>query len=132
MSANGDSSPAVARITASVGAVGSEAALLHAGYHGEAHMPVILLVLFTGWVLAPFGAYLMTGNVAKRWTAPVQTALHRVMLLVTLVALTMYGLVVLSPPRRPAVIFLLVPLGSLVLMSLAVAIGRSRSRNRSR
>ena len=53
--------------------------------------------------------------------------LRRLMLIVTLGSLAIYGYVALSPPRpKPASVFLLVPLGSWMLMGIVLVIAGFR------
>ena len=105
-----------------VAAVGSIGLMLQVG--GRA--PVFLIVLFFGWVLAPFAALLYADRVSHRWSAPARTMLYAVMLIVALASLALYADVVIRPPARtPASRFLLVPLASWVLMARAVASRRT-------
>jgi hypothetical protein len=54
------------------------------------------------------------------------------MLIVTAASLVIYGNVALGPPRpQPAAMFLLVPLGSLLLMTVALGIAMAASRGDS-
>jgi hypothetical protein len=114
-----------------VGAAGSVAAMLRVGFRNEATIPTLLLVLFTGWVLSPFLALLAADRVSSRWAAPTRTTLHRLMLLIPLGSLVVYGYVTLSPPRpKPASTFLLVPLVSWLLLAIALTIARSSAGSR--
>ena len=61
-----------------VGAAGSFLLMLRAG-----HSPLLLRVLFAGWVLSPFVALVLAIMMAKRWPLPTQTALHLVMLILS-------------------------------------------------
>lgn len=119
----------VALIAVVAGATGSIGLLLRVGYRNDAVMPVILLFLFTGWVLSPFVALVLVDRVSKRWSVATRATLHWVMLIVTLVSLGIYGAVALSPPRpKPAAIFLLVPLGSWLLIAVVVPLAARVSR----
>ncbi len=62
-----------ALIATVVAALGSIGLMLRVG--GRA--PVFLIVLFFGWVLAPFAALLYADRVSHRWSAPARTTLYR-------------------------------------------------------
>ena len=111
---------AAANIALVAGAVGSLGFMLKVGQHNQS---LILLVLFTVWVLSPFVALALAGMVSKKWSVPTRTTLYCVILVLSLVSLTIYGYVALSPPRsQPAFFFLVVPFGSWLLGTMAVAL----------
>ena len=83
-----------ARNATVVGGAGSVAAMLRVGFRNDAAIPTLLLVLFTGWVISPFLAMLAADRVSSRWAAP------------------------------PAATFLMVPLGSWLLLGLTLALTR--------
>lgn len=118
---------AITQLAVVAAAAGSVGLMLRVGTRNGSPIPVILLVLFTGWVLSPFAALLLAGRVSKRWPVHIQNTLHRLMLIVALVSLIVYGYVAWSPPRpKPASVFLLVPLGSWLLLTLAAVALRRR------
>jgi hypothetical protein len=107
---------AVALIAVVAGAAGSVGLMLRAG-----HPPLFLRVLFVIWVLSPFMALLLADKVSKRWSLITRATLHSVMLIVTLGSLVIYGGAALRPPAsKPAFLFLVVPLGSWLLMAIVV------------
>ena len=114
----------VALIAVVVGAAGSVSLMLRAG-----HPPLLLLVLFTGWVLSPFVALVLADIASKRWSVLTRATLHGVMLILTLGSLAFYGDIVSMPPgSKPAFVFLVVPLGSWLLLTIAVPIAALVSR----
>jgi hypothetical protein len=118
----------VALIAVVVGAAGSVSLMLRAG-----HPPLLLLVLFTGWVLSPFVALALADIASKRWSALTRATLYGVMLILTLGSLAFYGDIVSMPPgSKPAFVFLVVPLGSWLLLTIAVPIAALASRRLSR
>jgi uncharacterized protein YneF (UPF0154 family) len=120
-----------ARLAVMGGAAGSVAIMLRVGHRNDSTIPFILLVLFTGWVLSPFVALLLVERVWKHRPPLTQKTLHRLMLIVTLGSLAIYGYVAWSPPRpKPASGFLLVPLGSWLLMGTVLVIAALRSSRR--
>ena len=114
-----------------VAAIGSILAMLRIGFRGEATVPTLLLVLFTGWVLSPFLALLAADRVSSRWAGPSRTTWRWLMLLIPLASLALYGYVALRPPSpKPASTFLLVPLGSWLVLVITLAVVRSSSGSR--
>ena len=112
------------------GAVGSLGITLWVGRHNRS---LVLMVLFAVWVLSPFMALLWAGMASQRWAVMTRTTLHSLMLVLTLSSLALYGDVVLRPPRStPAARFLLVPLGSRLLMAIVVPLAALISGRRSR
>lgn len=121
---------AVLRIAALIvlitGAAGSFALMLRAGHRNNSR---VLLLLFTIWVLSPFVALVWANSVSKRWPVPARATLYSVTLAITLGAMAIYGVVALGPPRaKPAFAFLMIPLGSWLLMAIAASITRRRAR----
>ena len=121
---------AVALIAVVVGAVGSVGLMLRAGQRS----PRVLLVLFTIWVLSPFVALAWANVVSKRWSVLTRATLYGVTLVLTLGSLAIYGdVVVVAPPGSPnAFVFVVVPPGSWVLMTVVVPIAAWVSGRRSR
>ncbi len=110
---------AVALVAVVAGAVGSVGLTLRAGRR----TPRLLLVLFVLWVLSPFVALVWADMVSKRWSVLTRATLHSVMLILTLGSLAIYGNVVSMPPgSKPALPFLVVPLGSWLLMMIVISI----------
>jgi hypothetical protein len=106
-----------AQIAALLGAVGSVGLLWYAGRTA----PRLLLVLFTLWVVSPYAVLLAASAVAKRWSAPTQTALYGLLLVVTLASLAIYATVAFGPQRaRPAPFFVVVPPASWLISAAAV------------
>src|SRR6185436_14786291 len=86
---------AAARVAAVAGAVGSLGLMLLAGRNTPQH----LLVLFVGWVLAPFVVIAGADTLSKGWPVPVRVALYRVSLVIAPVTLFIYLARVLRPPE---------------------------------
>jgi hypothetical protein len=123
----------VLRALALIAVVLGAAASLGFLFRASERTPKFLLLLFIGWVLAPFVALVVADIGAKRWSVFTRTTLHVVMLIVTLGSFAMYGGMVAMPSgSRPAALFLLVPLGSLLLISIVLPIAAVLSGRRSR
>jgi hypothetical protein len=120
---------AVALIAAVTGAVGSVGLMLRAGQR----TPRFLLVLFTIWVLSPFVALGWANIVSKRWSAVTRATLYAVTLVIALGSLAIYGgvLVVAPSGSPPAFVFVAVPPGSWLLLTIVVPMGALLSRRLS-
>lgn len=93
--------------------------------------PILLVVLFVGWILAPFVALLFAHYLAKRWTSLTQNVLYCVILMVSAVSLAIYGYQVIWPRQStPAFYWVAVPLASGLLAIIVVAIGVFSSRRK--
>jgi hypothetical protein len=110
----------VARIAVVAGACGSVGLTLLAGHRNPSR---VLLLLFAIWVLTPFLVLGLADVASERWSVLTRATLHSVMLILALGSLALYGKVALGPRRAtPAFLFLVVPLGSLLLMTTVVPI----------
>jgi hypothetical protein len=108
---------AVALTALMAGAVGSVGLMLWVSHRNPSR---VLLLLFVIWDLSPFMALLLAEMFSKRWSVITRATLHIVMLIVALISLALYGDVVLRPRPQPAFMFLVVPLGSWLLMMIVV------------
>ena len=88
---------------------------------GRRNPSVLLLVLFTGWVLGPFAVLGWATVVSARWSGQTRATLYGVTLLIACGSLGLYGAVALGPPRpKPAAVFLVMPPASVLLAVAAV------------
>src|SRR5260370_3761787 len=120
---------AVALVAVVGGALGSVGLMLWVGHRNPSRL---LLVLFTIWDLSPFIALVLADIVSKRWSVPTRATLYGLMLILTLGSLVIYGDVVWRPRPQPAFVFLLVPFGSSLLMTIVVPIASLVSGRLSR
>jgi hypothetical protein len=120
---------AVALTAVVAGAVGSVGLMLWVGHRNPSR---VLLFLFVIWDLSPFMALLLADIVSKRWSVITRATLYGVMLILTLGSLALYGDVVWRPRPQPAFLFLVVPLGSWLLMTIAIPIAALISGRLSR
>src|SRR6266850_4961480 len=104
--------------TVVAGVVGSLGLLFIEG----GHSPLILLILFVGWVASPFLALLVANVFSKRWSVPTRVTLYFLELIITVAALIGYSGVLTPPGVRPAAVFLLVPLISWLLIAIIIPI----------
>jgi hypothetical protein len=120
---------AVALTAVVIGAVSSVCLMLWVGRRNPSR---VLLLLFVIWDLSPFMGLLLADMVSKRWSVITRVTLHIVMLVVALSSLALYADVVLRPRPQPAFRFLVVPLGSWLLMAIVVPIAALISGGLSR
>lgn len=114
-----------AQVALVVGALGSVALMLYVGHRNQS---VILMVLFAGWVLAPFAALAWADRSPKFSPASGRATLQVLMLLLALVSLAAYARVAFGAPlARPAAPFLLVPLGAWLLLALILPLAKRKS-----
>ena len=113
-------------IAVASGAAGSLGLMFHVGHRQRS---IILMALFTVWVLSPFAALLWADVLAKSWSLAARTTLHITAVVIALGSLAIYGVVALGPPRpQPAFWFLIVPLASWLVMVVVVPLSARFSR----
>ena len=97
----------------------------------SARQPSILLILlFTGWVLSPFVALALANVQSANWQPITRTALYGVMLGVSFISLSIYTLHALIPGMKAGFIFLVVPAGCWVLIAMVLVTAAVLSRSR--
>lgn len=106
---------AIALVVVMVGAVGSLDLMLSAGRHNPS---ILLVALFVAWVLSPFIALTIANLISKRWSITERVTLYIMTIVLTLGSLFLYG-GALAFGTKPAFKYLLVPLLSWILMSIA-------------
>lgn len=118
----------VAQVATVVGAAGSLALML---YVGRRNASAFLMVLFAGWVVAPFVGLGAAQTAAKAWPAFSRPALDWLTIAIALVSLALYTDVALRPRAQPAAMFLMVPVVSWVLMAIVIPVAQRISRKRT-
>ena len=106
-----------------LGAAASLAFMLYAGH--RVHAPSSLLVLFAGWVLAPF-ALLAMGAASARWS---MSAMYMQMIGLAVLSVPIYGMTALGARRPITAVFVLVPPAS-TLLTMIVTVVSARRNNR--
>ena len=108
-----------------IGAVGSFGLVLNAGRHS----PVLLLVLFIGWVLSPYIALFLVHVVSKLQLIIAPKLLYCLMLFVSLGSLASYGITLIQHRTKPPTgVYLSVPFISWFLILIAIVITVYRKR----
>ena len=115
----------LALVATLAGAGGSVGFMLLAGRHNPS---ILLLALFTIWVLSPFAAILVAYRLSLA-----RVAVYCAALVISLVSLAIYGYVALGPPRaQTAFAFVVTPPASCLVLAIVVVIGwRSSDKVRS-
>ena len=99
---------------AAIGGLGSLFFLLLAARN----TPLVLLILFIGWVALPFAALGLAAIFSERWSSFTQTALLVISMITTVASLAVYFYFTLWPPSStPARPWLIVPGVSLLIIA---------------
>ena len=120
----------VALIAAVVGGAGSVMFLLQAGRRNSAL--ILLVTLFSIWVLSPFLVLMWAILKSERFTETVRSTLYGLTNALALVSLAIYSRVIdLKPAGSPnTFLFVAVPPLSWILIAIAMSIAALRSRKR--
>jgi hypothetical protein len=118
----------IALIVLFAGAIGSLVLLFNSGRNQRS---IVLIVLFTGWVLSPFIGLFIADMISKRWLPKTRLAIYLLIIFITLASLLFYSGALNVPGTKPAFKFLIVPLISWVFILIFVPIKRKRA-NESR
>jgi len=111
-----------------VGAVGSLGLMFNAGRNQKS---VILMALFTIWVLSPFVGIFVADKFSNRWTALTRVSFYCLILVLTIVSLAAYSGAFSSPETKNAFMFLVVPFVSWLFIAAIILIAELISRNRA-
>lgn len=116
----------VALILLGLGAVGSLYFMFKAGSDQKS---ILLLGLFTVWVLSPFAGLLFAYRLSKRWTEQMANRLYRAIILLTTASVIVYSRMFPLLPTPPAFPFLAIPfLSWLAIVSLLLLSRRHTQR----
>jgi hypothetical protein len=114
----------MALTTLSVGTVGSLYFMFNAGSNQKS---ILLLGLFTAWVLSPFVGLFIANKISTRWTVTARQLIYWLILALTIVSLIAYSGALTPPETKPAFIFLVIPLTSWFLIVTVFLIARQIS-----
>jgi hypothetical protein len=109
----------MALIAMLVGAIGSLGFMFYAGRNQNS---VILIALFTTWVLSPFVGLLIADKISKRWTVNTSVTLYWLMIVLSLGSLIIYSGALIPLGTKPAFKFLVVPFISWLLILTVIPI----------
>jgi len=107
-----------ARAALAAGAAGSVVLMMRAGARQRS---ILLILLFTGWVLSPFLALALANVLARGWQPSTRTALYGAMLGVSFISLSIYGLHAMLGGAKAGFIYLVVPAACWLLIGMAAA-----------
>ena len=114
----------IALIVLFAGAISSLVLMFNAGHNQKS---ILLILLFTGWVLSPFIGLFIADMISKNWLSKTRLTIHLLIIFITLASLIFYSETLKIPGTKPAFKFLIVPLISWVLILIIVPIKRKRS-----
>lgn len=97
---------AAARVALLAGAAGSIALMLRAGSRQRS---LLLIALFTGWVLSPFLALAIANVRARSWSPQIRRALHVAAIGVAALCLGIYGFNAATGTMKAGFVYLVVP-----------------------
>lgn len=118
----------LALIAILVGAGGSLFFMFHAGHNQSS---IILITLFTVWVLSPFAGVLIADRISKRWKVLSRVTLYWLILVISLGSLICYSGAFGHLGAKPAFKFLVVPLISWLLIVTVIPIVSRLSTNKA-
>jgi hypothetical protein len=110
------------------GALGSLSFVLHTGRNNDS---VLLVLLFVAWVLSPFIALFVANLVSMRWPAFTRVILYCLIIFLTVGSLLSYSGTLRLPGKKPAFVFLVVPLLSWIIIAIVIPITISVSHRLS-
>ena len=108
------------------GAIGSLGFTLKAGHKNSS---ILLVALFIIWVLLPFVVLSFVSKMSRAWKEPERVMLDMFILSIGMVSLISYSGIFIPSDTKPAFIFLMVPLISLILTILVLIVIKLKMRN---
>ncbi|MFL6446203.1 MAG: hypothetical protein ACJ746_00645 [Bryobacteraceae bacterium] len=122
--------PQRATIGLAIGAVTSIALMLHAGRHQRS---IVLILLFSAWVVSPFLGLLCADLISKRWLPSARIMLNALTLAVVFICPGIYAAVAFGyTTLKMGFVFLVVPFACWILIALLVAVALVSSHRASR
>ena len=110
---------AIAIITILVGAIISVALTLHAGRNNNS---LLLMFLFSVWVLSPFVVLFIAQRPSRRWSTSTHKILLILTIILTIISLLSYSGIITVSGSKPAFIFLFIPALSWLLLIIIIPI----------
>ena len=117
----------IALIVALIGVVGSIYFMFSASSKQNS---IILLGLFTAWVLSPFIGLFISYKISNHWAVPARALIYWLMLILTIGSLAVYSGTFNTPETKNAFRFLIFPLISWVLIVTILLIARKMSNKK--
>ena len=107
-----------ARVALLAGAAGSLALMLRAGARQRS---LLLIALFTGWVLSPFLALAIANMRARAWPSQIRRALYTAAIAVAALCLGVYGVNAATGAMKAGFVYLVVPGAAWLVIGITVA-----------
>src|SRR4051794_13716558 len=95
---------------------------------GRNQKSILLIVLFTGWVLSPFVGLFIANKVYSHWKPSARVSLYWLMIILTIGSVVAYSGAFNTPQTKPASTFLIVPFIAWLLILTVTLITRRLSR----
>ncbi|MEO7045418.1 MAG: hypothetical protein ABI091_08960 [Ferruginibacter sp.] len=111
-----------------VAVIGATCSLYFMFIASRGQKSVLLIVLFTGWILSPFAGLFLADKICKLWTASSRSLLYWLMIILTIGSLVAYSGAFNTLKTKNAFRFLIVPLISWLIMTIVILIARRQSR----
>ncbi|MEO5583781.1 MAG: hypothetical protein ABIR66_13915 [Saprospiraceae bacterium] len=111
----------LSRIAVLIASVGS-LDFMYNGSHQQ--KSIILMLLFTGWVMLPFAGLLVFDTIAKSWSSRARNLLYWFILILSVASLIAYSGVLLPSGTKTAFIFLVAPVISWLIIILVIMVSR--------
>lgn len=107
-----------ARVALLGGAAGSLALMMRAGARQRS---LLLIALFTAWVLSPFLALALANVRARSWPARIRRALYAAAIGVAALCLCVYGFNAARGGMKAGFVYLVVPAAAWLVIGITVA-----------
>ena len=114
----------MAMVVAIVGAIGSLYFMFEAGRNQKS---LLLIALFTAWVLSPFVGLFLATKTSNRWITPAHASLYWLLIILAIGSLVAYSGVLTPSGTKGAFIFLVAPFASWVVIVIIFLISKKRS-----
>ena len=115
----------VALTAVAAGAIGSLYCMFNAARNQNS---ILLIALFTAWVLSPFAGIIFTNKIFNPRAGYARTSLYWLMIILTIVSLVGYSGAFNTPKTKNAFVFLVIPFFSWLLITISILIARKFSR----
>lgn len=91
---------------------------------GRNQNSIVLIALFTAWLLSPFAGLFVATKISARWPLAVRSSIYWLMIGLTFASLVAYSGVLMPTGTKPAFIFLVAPLASWIIILIVILITR--------
>ena len=108
----------IALTTSIIGAVGSLYFMFNASRNQNS---ILLIILFTGWVLSPFVGLFFAIKISNRWTINSRKLFYWLTMILTIGSLIAYSGILTPSKTKLTFLFLVIPLMSLLLIIIFIA-----------